>query len=143
MRHFLHDLIGIQIIRGANFLKNAFGFVKSSQEQCIPSNSAKVSSAVFVAHVALANHNTELQPCGNKLLRNYSCHIWANEYAQNFQVGKGQRTNQNYRNQVGSDQQMQKLENKLNLEILENKQQLTPTVQSVFLSSVYRKCSQL
>ena len=28
---------------------------------------------------------------------------------------KGQRTNQKYRNLVGSDQQMQKLENKLNL----------------------------
>ena len=31
---------------------------------------------------------------------------------------KGQRTNQKYRNLVGSDQQMQKLENKLNLEKL-------------------------
>ena len=33
-------------------------------------------------------------------------------------VRKGQRTNQKYRNLVGSDQQMQKLENKLNLEKL-------------------------
>lgn len=34
-------------------------------------HSAKVSSAVFVAHVALANHNAAFPPCGNKLLRNY------------------------------------------------------------------------
>jgi len=33
-------------------------------------------------------------------------------------VRKGQRTNQKYRNLVGSDQQMQKLENKLDLEKL-------------------------
>jgi len=39
----------------------------------------------------------------------------------NFKLQKarlGQRTNQKYRNLVGSDQQMQKLENKLNLEKL-------------------------
>lgn len=34
-------------------------------------HSAKVSSAVFLAHVALANHNAAFPPCGNKLLRNY------------------------------------------------------------------------
>ena len=39
-------------------------------------HSAKVSSIVFVAHVALANHKEAFPPCGNKLLRNYGCHIW-------------------------------------------------------------------
>ena len=72
---------------------------------------------------------------------------------------KGQRTNQKYRNLVGSDQQMQKFEETelrkadrtLELtvvyfpifrqavpdEILENILQLTPTVRSAFLSSAY------
>ena len=50
-------------------------------------------------------------PIGSRAHVRLTC--WKHE-----KVRKGQRTNQKYRNLVGSDKQMQKLENKLNLEKL-------------------------
>ena len=55
----------------------------------------------------------------------------------------GQRTNQKYRNLIGSDQQMQRLEETDEIlpdEIFENISQLTLTVRSAFLSSVAIIC---
>ena len=46
-------------------------------------------------------------------------------------MSKGQRTNQKYRNLVGSDQQMQKLENKLNLEKLTVRLGLTIIISNI------------
>ena len=58
-----------------------------------------------------------------------------------FNSRKGQRTNQKYRNLVGSDQQMQRLEEtelrKADRTVGVNCNMFTPTVRSAFLSSVY------